>query len=273
MIISAAILSRNGEVFHPNFLPQELQPDINKHAKDFIYSIKITDPNLELPYIETTYLRYIYKETEDLFWLLVTRPESKLHADIKLLGKFVCTIMESNPSETTSLTITEEQKDLFYRHIWRPWDDEPQCSFCDRYNNSAEVWEREFEARVQFLASVTNSQCDQSDVAYFNGLVAESWATKIKLSIRSFSNYSHEEFNSDSESVCSSDAKSISEESLIDGCRLKCRLEDLRMELKRIQDPYLRLFARRNLLEEVEFDQTQIMGTAPSYDEMNTSCT
>lgn len=271
MILSAAIVSKDGEVFYSNCLPQELQPNIKKHAKDFLYSIKIADPNLELPYIETTYLRYIYKETEDLFWLLVTRPESKLHADIKLLGKLVCTIMESNPSETTSQTITEEQKDLFYRHIWRPWDDEPQCSFCDRYTNSAGVWEREFESRVQFLTSITNDQCDPSDVAYFNGLVAESWTTKIKLSIRSFSKHNHEEYNSDSDSVCSSDAKSISEESLIEGCRLKCRLEDLRMELKRIQDPYLRLFARRNLLDG-EFDQALFMGSAPSYDEMNTSC-
>lgn len=271
MIVSAAIVSKDGELFYSDLLPQELRPDIKKHAKDFIYSLRIVDENFDLPYIETTYLRYIYKQTDDLFWLLVTRPESKMHADIRLLGKFVCTIMECISSETTSQTLTEEQRDLFYRHIWRPWDDDPQCPFCDRCNNSSEVWEREFEGRVQFLINIRDGHCHHDDVAYFNGLIAESWNTSIKLSTKSFPRHNHDEFNSDSDSVCSSETKSISEEALIDGCRLKCRLEDLRMEIKRIQDPYLRLFARRNLLDDTEFGQINAMSSAPYYDELNSS--
>lgn len=266
MIISAAIVSRAGDVFYPSDIPHSLKVDISKHARTFLYTLEIEDDDIELPYIETTYQRYVYKQTDDLYWLLVTKTDSNLISDVNLLGKFVCTIMEYGLSETNSTTLTDEQKELFYRHIWRPWDEDPQCPTCGRYNNQAEIWEREFDSRVQFLISIRDGRVDESDVKYFSGLISESWAISAKLSSKS-----KDDLNSETDSVCSSETRSISEETVIDGCRLACRLEDIRLELKRIQDPYLRLFARRDLLVGSAFNQQTQISSAPSFEELDSA--
>lgn len=271
MIVSAAIVSENGDMFYSNQLPAELKSDITKHASNFLYSIRFQDEDVELPYIETTNLRYIYKQTGDLYWLLVTRTESDFFTDIHILGKFVCTIMEYGASETTSTTLTQEQRELFFTHIWRPWDEGGRCPFCSCHCNSPDRWEQEFESRLQFLISIRNGDIDDNDANYVKGLVAEAWSLSIKLSPRWNNPAEPDEFISESDSVCSTESRSqsIGEESVIDGCRMKCRLEDIRIELTRIQDPYLRLFAKRDLLIGSTFDQNNQFSSAPSYKEMD----
>lgn len=269
MIVCAVIVSKSGDVFCPDHLPYDIRVDISKHATAFLYAISIEDDDVELPYAETTHLRYVYKQTEDLYWILVTKPESKIQSDVDLLGRFVCTIMEYGSSETNSKTITDEQRDLFYRHIWRPWDEDAQCPTCGRHSNSSELWEREFESRVQFLINIRDGHVDDNDVKYFNGIIAESWNISAKLSSKSKS--IHDQCDSDNDSLCSSEVRSISEETVIDGCRLACRLEDIRLELKRIQDPYLRLFARRDLLIGSAFNQPNHISSAPSFEELDST--
>ena len=235
MIVSAAIVSQSGEVYLADFLPEAVEKDIQDHANSFFFTINRDGNSVELPYIETSYFRYVYKETGDLYWLMVTKTESNLQSDIDLLGKFVCTIMEYGSSETNSNTLTIEQKDLFYRHIWRAWDEIPQCPLCDRYQDQVKTWERDLESRIQFLASIRDGQVNDQDVAYFNELISESWAISAKLA--------HDDVG---DRGCSDD--SISEAALVDGCRLACLLEDIRLQMKRIEDPYKRLFVRRDIL-------------------------
>lgn len=255
MIVSAAILSKKGDIFSSDNLPHKLLADVSKHAKDFLYAISIQDDEIELPYIETTSVRYIYKQTDDLYWLLVTKPESEMFIDINLLGRFVCTIMEYGSTETNSTTLTDEQRELFYRHIWRPWDGS-NCSVCtcSCNSNSPVVWQREFESRLQFLISIRDGHVDDDDVTYFNRLISEAWVVSTRLS--------PDEFGSDDDSVCSK--MSIGEETLIDCCKFKCRLEDIRLETLRIQDPYLRLFARRDLLVGSHFNYQISSAPSPS---------
>lgn len=270
MIVSAAIVSKNGDLFCSDFLPYELRVDISKHANNFLYALKIEGDETEFPYIETTNLRYIYKQTDDLYWLMVTRPESEMFNDINLLGRFVCTIMEYGSSDTNSSTLTDEQRDLFFRHIWRPWDEGSQCPFCAGCCNSPGTWDREFDSRLQFLISIRDGHIDDSDANYFGGLIAEAWQVSSKL-IPRWSHKNHED-STDTDSVCSTASlsnQSISEEILIDGCRMKCRLEDIRIELSRLQDPYLRLFAKRNLLVGSHFNQNNQISSAPSMNEFD----
>lgn len=267
MILSAAIISKAGRIFYADYLPEEVILDISKHANAFLYTLQISDDDVDLPYIETTYVRYTYKQTDDLYWLLVTRPESNLSSDVDLLGRFVCTIMEYGASETNSDTLTDEQRDLFYRHIWRPWDDNPQCPTCGRHNNQTEIWDGEFDIRLQFLKQIRDGHVNYDDVNYFNGLIAESWKISSRLSSKSDSGQNQDGYNSESDSLCS-----ISEETVIDGCRLACRLEDIRLEAKRIQDPYLRLFARRDLLKDSNFNLQTQMISAPSFEELDSTC-
>lgn len=263
MIISAAIISKNRDIFCSNHLPYEVKIDVSKHAHNFLYSLSIQDDDVDLPYIETTNLRYIYKQTDDLYWLLVTKLDSDMLSDINILGKFVCTVMEYGSSETNSTTLTDEQRELFYRHIWRPWDDTSACSFCNCHCNSPERWERELLTRLQFLIGIRDGNVGDTDVIYFNSLIAECWSISAKFSPNWNQIGKKSEFDSETESTCSDNSiSSISEEKLIDGCRLKCRLEDLRIELDRLQDPYLRLFAKRDLL--IEDCETGPFSTAPS---------
>lgn len=268
MIVSAAIVSEKSELFCSNKLPYELQLDISKHANNFLYSLSLEDSEIELPYIESTDLRYIYKQTGDLYWLLVTKIESDLFNDIRILGKFVCTIMEYGSSETNSSTITDKQRELFYRHIWRPWDEAPYCPFCSGTSMSPEMWWHEFESRLNFLVDLSNGELDDKDVDYFNALMSEAWLISAKLSPKWMLN-GHERL-SDSESVCSDQSReSISEEAVIDGCKLKCQLEDIRIELARIQDPYLRLFAKRNLLlGSSYYNPDKAISSAPTFKEL-----
>jgi hypothetical protein len=268
MIVSCAIISKAGKIFYADFLPQEVKLDISKNANTFLYTLNIEDDDIELPYIETTYLRYVYKQTDDLYWLLVTKPESNLVSDVNLLGKFVCTIMEYGQSDTNSDTLTDEQKELFYRHLWRPWDEAPQCPTCGRYNNQAALWEGEFDCRLQFLIQIRDGHMDPNDVRYFNGLISESWAINASLTSKA----DRHGYDSESDSVCSSETRSISEETVIESCRLACRLEDIRIEIKRIQDPYLRLFARRDLLTGSAFNQQSQLSSAPSFEELDSTC-
>lgn len=237
MIVSAAILSKIGDVYISDFLPDEVKKDIRNQVDAFLYTINRDENDPELPYYETTYSRYIFKETEDLYWLLVTKTESDLESDINLLGRFVCTIMAYGTAETTSITLTKEQKDLFYRHIWRAWDVDPQCLTCGRCNMPANIWEHDFALRVQFLSSLRDGQVEDKDIAYFNDLITESWAISAKLA-------------QDSSKDSDESEVSICEGVLVDGCRLTCLMEDIRITLKRIQDPYMRLFARRDLLKD-----------------------
>lgn len=268
MIISAAIVSEKGDVFCSNFLPCELKSDISKHANNFLYALSIEDGDIELPYIETSDLRYIYKQTGDLYWLLVTKTESEMFNDIHLLGKFVCTIMEYGSTETNSATLTDEQRELFYRHIWRPWDEGAQCPCCNCHCTSPGTWEREFESRLQYLIRTRDGDVDENDSSYFSGLISEAWAISAKLSPKWNSVNRQNDF-SDTDSACSDESKnqSISEETVIDGCRLKCRLEDIRIELGRIQDPYLCLFSRRDLLIGSAYNQD--IGSAPTFKELD----
>lgn len=276
MIVSAAILSKKGDVFCANYLPTELKNDIRQQATKFLYAISIEDDDVELPYIETTSLRYIYKQSGDLYWLLVTKPESDMFNDIECLGKFVFTILEYGSTETNSSTLTDEQRDLFYRHIWRPWDEGAQCPFCSCHCNSPGVWEREFESRLQFLMDIRHGHVDERDANYFNGLIAESWHVSVRVSPKwNPSGAISDGPSSESDSFCSSeddDNHSISEEAVIYGCRMKCRLEDIRIESIRIQDPYLRLFARRDLLSGSMFDpQNNQISSAPSLRDLDSS--
>lgn len=263
MIIGAAILTKSGNLFCPDFIPYGLKKDTLEHVSNFLYALSLEGDDIELPYIETTNLRYIYKLTDDLYWLLVTKVESDMFTDINLLGRFVCTIMEYGMSETNSTTLTDEQCQLFYRHILRPWDENDRCSFCCQPCIGPELWQRDFEARLQFINGVRDGQIEDNDVNYFNGLISEAWLISEKLSPRWNASKNHQlrqgDSQSDTDSLCSSD-HSISEETVIECCRLKCRLEDIRIELTRLQDPYLRLFARRDML----VDSDAQNGTAPT---------
>lgn len=275
MIVSASILTEKEEIFFASFLPNELRSDIKQHAKDFMHAIKREkDDEIELPYIENSNLRYIYKQSGDLYWLVVTKTESDMFNDIELLGKLVFTILEYGSSETNSGTLTDEQRDLYYRHIWRPWDDDSQCPLCSCHCNSPGLWERELENRLQFLMDIRHGHVAEQDANYFNGLVAESWHVSVKLTPKWKSGKAQGSPSSESDSLCSSEDndQSISEEAVIYGCRMKCRLEDIRIELLRIQDPYLRLFARRDLLSGSMFDpRNDQISSAPSLRDLDTS--
>lgn len=260
MILSLAIVSKTGEIFYPYELPDEVRGCISKHAKDFLYALKIQNGDLELPYIETSALRYVFKETEDLYWLLVTKLESDMFSDIKILGNFVCTIMEYGSSETNSDTLTDEQRELFYRHLWRPWDDDFDCQCQCQSSNVVDI-----QSRLQFLIDMRNGNVDEEDVIYFNKLMKECWSINIELS-RWDSYGKHDS----PDSFETSDY--VSEESVIEGCRLKCRFEDLKIEMNRIQDPYLRLFARRDLLIGTSHDQNDQYLSAPSFRELDSKC-
>lgn len=266
MIVSAAIVAKGGRVFCSPSLPYEVKFDISKHANNFLYVFSKEDNDVEqLPYIENKNLRYIYKQTDDLYWLLVTKTESDASTDIHILGKFVITIMEYGASETNSNTLTDEQRDLYYRHVWRPWDDGSCCPLCNS-NISPETWEQEFEARLQFLTAIRNGQVDEGDAKYFGGLVSEAWSISAKLTPK-WRNLNDNDGFTDS-SDCSSESQSISEDIVIDGCRLKCRLEDLKLEIGRLQDPYLRLFARRDLLVGTDI-MTEPLSSAPAFKDLS----
>lgn len=271
MIVCAAIVSKSGSIFHSSQHPPGLKADLSKHVNNFLYALSIEDDDLELPYIETTDLRYVYKQTDDLYWLMVTKPESDMFNDIHLLGKFVCTILEYGPSETNSDTLMDEQRELFYRHIWRPWDEETHCFFCSSPTCLDELWGREFENRLQFLTSIRDGHINDDDVHYFNGLIAEAWAVSAKLSPKWSSKFNQESYPSDTDSICSEQSRSlsISEETVIDNCRLKCLLQDIVLTLSRLQDPYLRLFARRDLLISSNSEPENQICSAPSLKEID----
>lgn len=263
MIITATIVSKAGTIFHSEqTLPHILRGDISKHANNFIFSLSIETEDIEFPYIETTKLRYIYKETGDLYWLVVTKIESEMYSDIHLLGKFVCAIMEYGPTELNSSTLTDNQKEMFYRHIWRPWDGmESRCQLCNLIGSlTPQAWEREFDTRLDFLVRIRDGHVDDDDMVYFNSLISEAWSIGVKLN-PAWSHLNGHNREIGNESCSSSEDEMISEETVIDNCRLKCRLEDIRLEVSRLQDPYLKLFARRDLMNEivlVDHDATAI---------------
>lgn len=265
MILSVAIVSKNGGIFFPEELPIEIRSKISKHAHDFLYALRIQNDKLELPYIETSKLRYIFKETGDLYWLIVTRLESDMFSDIHLLGKFICTIMEYGSQETNSETLTDEQRELFYRHIWRPWDDEVQCPSCSVHNKTSSCFGREFEGRLQFLMDMRNGNISEEDVKYFNELVKESWNVNIKLSLDEY------ESNSDDFSSCGT-GEYVSEEAVIDGVRLRLRIDDIKIVIDRLSDPYTRLYANRNLLIGSNFEGKDQTTSAPPYKECDSKC-
>lgn len=273
MIISAAILSKEGRLFYSNELPYELESDIRKHAESFLNCLS-EEEDVEITYIEREHVRYIYKETGDLYWLLVTKPDSDLFIDIKILGRFVCTIMEYGLApETNSETITSEQRDLFYRHVWRPWDDGDECPLCNSSRSSDKLWAIEFEARLQFFISIRDGNVDDSDAEYFNGLMYEAWSASIKLNPK-WSRLNRS--SSDSSFIDSDeDAQSICEEALLDGCRLKCFLSRVRLEASTLQDPYMRPFAVRDLLIGSTYKSTAQQTSAPTrreIDSQSSSC-
>lgn len=266
-VVCAAIVSKDGILQYPGFLPIEYRNDISQHAHGFLDALGVEDDEIELPYIETTIVRYIYKQTDDLYWLLVTRTESDMFTDINLLGKFVCTIMEYGDSETNSITLTNEQRDLFYRHIWRPWDDSYRCTFCGCQCHALD--HLELESRLEFLISIRDGHVKDDDVNYFNGLIAESWQIALKLTVKKSATGDHSSFSSVSGSTSEDGLdESIGEETLIDNVRLKCLAEDMRIALSRIQDPYLRLFARKDLLVGTNHEQNHV-SSAPTLKELN----
>lgn len=266
MILSVAIISKNGDIFYPEELPIVIRNNISKHANDFLYALKIQNDTLELPYIETTKLRYIFKETGDLYWLIVTRLESDMFSDIQLLGKFVCTIMEYGSQETNSDSLTDEQRELFYRHIWRPWDDEIQCPGCSIHNKTSSCFEREFEGRLQFLMDMRNGNISDKDVTYFNGLVKECWSVHIRLSQDEYDDSDSDDFSS-----CGT-KEYVSEEAVIDGVGLRIRLDDIRIVMDRMQDPYMRLYANRDLLIGSIVNDHDQSTSAPPYKECDSKC-
>lgn len=266
-VICAAIVSKDGILHYPSFIPYEYRGDISQHAQSFLYALSIEDEEIELPYIETTTVRYIYKQTDDLYWLLVTRIESDMFTDINLLGKFVCTIMEYGDSETNSVTLTHEQRDLFYRHIWRPWDDSYRCTFCGCHCHTLD--HLELENRLEFLISIRDGHVEDDNVSYFNGLIIESWRIALKLSVKKSLSTGHSSFTSDSGSSSENGLdESIGEETLIDNVRLKCLAEDMRIALSRLQDPYLRLFAQKDLLVGTNYEQNPT-SSAPTLKELD----
>lgn len=277
-IISAVIASKEGDLVSASFLPQSVQADLFKVAHDFLYSLKIEDGDVDMPYIETTTLRYVYKQTDDLYWILVTKTASDIFADTKALGQLVTTIMEYGPPETNSTTVTDEQRDLFYRHLWRPWDGDVPCLVCNSEIPPG-LWTVEFDIRVQFLISIRDGRVSDDDVAYFNNLIDEAWTISTRMSPNPpVNHYDHKKFfnlsDSDSDSMNSAGSKdeSIGEEVLIECCKMKCRMEDIRLEINRLQDPYLRLFARRDLLLKSDIDQSQTTGSAPLLRELDSYC-
>lgn len=269
MAVCAAIVSTEGVLHFSSFMPYEFRDDIAKHAQDFLQALNIEDDEVELTYIETSNVRYIYKQTDDLYWLLVTRIESDMFADINLLGRFVCTIMEYGSSETNSITLTDEQRDLFYRHIWRPWDDGYRCISCGC--TCQEQVHIELEGRLGFLTRIRDGHVDDEDVIYFNRLMTECWSVASSLTPKKISSSHNSSFTTNSSPRSSLD-ESIGEETLIDNVKLKCYLEDMRVALTRLQDPYLRLCARRDLLVGTNQEQNNIIGSAPTLKELDMEC-
>lgn len=261
MIIAIALVGQDGHLFLSEFLPEPMKKSIRTHADNFLDALLHEGDDV---YIETSSVRYIYKQTDDLYWLLVTKLESDMSFDIETLGQFVCTIMEYGSSETCTRTLTEQQRDLYYQHLWRPWDEEGECPTCNCHCNSVFVWQREFENRLQLLRSMSDGHISDEDASYVSALIRDAWFVSWKLSPKRTVSEESGIHNSDSASQCSEEIDEISEDVLIDGCRLKCRLEDIRVELARIQDPYLRMFARRDLLNSSDINRSFEQGTAPS---------
>lgn len=234
------------------------------HAENFLDALSLEGDDVELPYIETSTVRYIYKQTGDLYWLLVTQLESDMFYDIKTLGQFVCTIMEYGASETNTKTLTDQQRDIFYQYLWQPWEDDGECVTCRCVPNNIYVWHRNSEYRLQLLRSISDGHLSDEDASYVSALIKDAWAVSSKLSPKRAVSDESGLHESDSASQCSTESDGVNEDILIDGCRLKCRLEDLRLELYRLQDPYLRMFARRNLVNPTDIEKTNRRGTAPS---------
>lgn len=270
MNIAAAIVSEKGEILFPKQMHCWFKDKVSKHVKNFLNLMNSEDDSTTLTYVESKDVRYIYKQTEDLYWILVTRIESDLFADIHIMGKFVETVVECGSIETNSHSISDYQRELFYRHIWHPWDGE--CQFCgfhlSQRSTESEFWVGKFELRLQFFIEVTNNEVPASDVDYYNILIEEAWVVAAQLDTYGGNDaikFDDEDFDRIS---C---AESIDEERLIDCCRLKCRLEDIQLEVKRIEDPYLRLFARRDLIQDcttINLDQTLQIGSAPTFEQV-----
>lgn len=250
MILAAALVAQDGRLFYLKYMHDSLKAKISFYGKDFLKLLSAEPEITEITYIETKDYRYVYKQTEDLYWLLATRVESDLFDDIYLMGKLVSTIVDCGPSETTSYSLSEYQKELFYHHAWHPWDGAGPSGYSSLLTEP-ETWTLKFEQRVQFLIDVTNEHIHESDITYYNCLVEEAWSIEAQV---------------DKIANATSNTDEIDEIDLIEGCRLKCRLEQIRVTINRIQDPYLRLFACRDLMQEnipEDADQTLKIGSEP----------
>lgn len=173
-------------------------------------------------------------------------------------------------SQRQTVSHSPPSRDLFYRHIWRPWDDCYRCTFCGCQCHALD--HLELENRLDFLLSIRDGHVEDSDVHYFNGLIAESWQIALKLTVKKSATVDHSSFSSDSGSTSEDGLdESIGEETLIDNVRLKCLAEDMRIALSRLQDPYLRLFARKDLLVGINHEQNHV-SSAPTLKELNMDC-
>lgn len=126
------------------------------------------------------------------------------------------------------------------------------------------VWQKEFDSQLELIRSMSDGHITDEDANYASALIREAWFVSWKMSPKMTVSEESGLHNSDSASQYSQECDEISEDILIDGCRLKCRLEDIRLELGRMQDPYLRMFARRDLLDPSDINRSFEEGTAPT---------
>lgn len=127
------------------------------------------------------------------------------------------------------------QLKLLYKILWRPWDECPRCDKCDMVRDVSDYYADVAKSRAQLLIDINRGLIDLDDRSYIQDLLGEAWRVQIEL-----------EGILEDENEVTED--SIDEQRLIECCRLKVRLEDIQIELNRLEDPYLRMFAKRDLI-------------------------
>lgn len=63
-VVCAAIVSKDGVLQYPSFLPYEYRSDISQHAHGFLYALGVEDDEIELPILRRQLLdTFISKQT------------------------------------------------------------------------------------------------------------------------------------------------------------------------------------------------------------------
>lgn len=128
-----------------------------------------------------------------------------------------------------SAQIIEEIR-FFYTHLWRPWD---ELANNDCARNEIFV-DSKLQPRLELLFDMKDKTIPQSTINKINNMLSESWIIKNKIDSINISNNGTE--NNDNEEY-------INENDLLEGLRLKLRLDDIEREMKLLEDKHMRIIA------------------------------